>query len=103
MNAVIYSRINQSSLSNGHQTSELIDFSKSKGLVIVKHFEEVSTGVNTIEERHILNDLIEYIKENKINNVVIQSKDRLSRDAHLLSQITNIFDSIHVVLHVQSE
>jgi DNA invertase Pin-like site-specific DNA recombinase len=103
MSTVIYSRINQSSASNAHQTSELLDFAKSKGLVVAKYFEEVSDGANTLEERPVLKDLIAYARENKIKNVIIHSRDRLSRDNDFISQIVGIFDSINIVLHVKSE
>jgi DNA invertase Pin-like site-specific DNA recombinase len=103
MSTVIYSRINQSSASNAHQTSELLDFAKSKGLVVAKYFEEVSNGANTIEERPVLKDLIAYAKENNIKNVIINSRDRLSRDHNFIEEIIGIFDSLNIVLHVKSE
>jgi DNA invertase Pin-like site-specific DNA recombinase len=84
-NVVGYVRVStEEQVKNGQgldiQEKEINDFCKARKYNLVKIFsDEGISGAK--EDRKGMNDLLEYVKENKINKVIVLKLDRLSRDA----------------------
>ena len=77
---VTYSRVSLSKQKNDliSQKQRLYDFSISSGYIIEKEISDVKSGMN-FKDRNGLNELINDVIENKIDNVIIENKDRLAR------------------------
>lgn len=80
MNVVIYSRVSTISQDYKRQTEELKDFSKKMNFEVVRTFEEKISGGKKNEDRPKLMEMINYIKENKIDKVLCWELSRLGRD-----------------------
>jgi len=77
---VTYSRVSLNKQKNDleSQTKRLYDFSISNGYKIDKQYIDIKSGMNFNDRKQfniLLNDIIEY----KIDNIIIENKDRLCR------------------------
>lgn len=77
---VTYSRVSLSKQKDDliSQTKRLYDFTISNGYTIEKQFEDVKSGMN-FQDRKGLNQLINEVIDGKIENIIIENKDRLAR------------------------
>ncbi len=80
MKVVIYSRVSTITQDYKRQTEELNEYSKKVGFTVVKTFEEKISGVKKNEDRPKLMEMINFIKENKINKVLCWELSRLGRN-----------------------
>ena len=80
MKVVIYSRVSTITQDYKRQTEELNEYSKKVGFTVVKTFEEKISGVKKNEDRPKLVEMINFIKENKINKVLCWELSRLGRN-----------------------
>lgn len=62
------------------QAKEIKEYCKLKGIELIKIFSDEGVS-GSKENRKGMNDLLEYIKNNKIDKVIVLKLDRLSRDA----------------------
>jgi DNA invertase Pin-like site-specific DNA recombinase len=77
---VIYSRVSTLSQDYKRQTEELMEYSQKMGFNIVKTFEEKISGGKRNEERPKLMEMINFIKDNKIDKVLCWELSRLGRN-----------------------
>lgn len=80
MKVVIYSRVSTMTQDYKRQTDELKDYSQKMGFQVVKTFEEKISGGKNNEERPKLMEMINYIKENKIDKVLCWELSRIGRN-----------------------
>jgi predicted site-specific integrase-resolvase len=90
---VIYSRVSNTSQKNDliAQTELIKTYMNYNGYIIDKVFSDIASGMN--EERLEFNKLINLVLENKISNIFISTKDRLSRFG--FNYLKNIFDKFN--------
>lgn len=77
----IYARVSTRKQKNSgsldRQKSRLLDYCESKGLRVVHTVTDVASGIN--ENRNGLSKLINFSEKGKINQIVVEYKDRLAR------------------------
>ncbi len=77
----IYCRVSSRKQSNDgnldRQKKRLLEYARDKNYKIVEVYTEVASGLN--ENRKMLHKLLQLIREQKIDKVLIEFKDRLSR------------------------
>ncbi len=87
---VVYSRV--SNTSQKEDLNRQIDLIKNymiyNGYVVDQVFKDIASGMN--EDRSDFNKLINMVLENKISNIFISTKDRLSRFGY--EYLKNIFN-----------
>ena len=80
MKVVIFSRVSTITQDYKRQTEELKEYSQKMGFQVIKTFEEkISWGKNN-EERPKLMEMINFIKENKIDKVLCWELSRIGRN-----------------------
>jgi DNA invertase Pin-like site-specific DNA recombinase len=80
MKVVIYSRVSTITQDYKRQTEELKEYSNKMGFQVVKTFEEKISGGKNNEERPKLMEMINFIKENKIDKVLCWELSRIGRN-----------------------
>ena len=75
---VTYARVSLNKQKNDliSQNERLYNFSIASGYIISKQFSDIKSGMN-FNDRKDFNTLINLIVDNKINNIIIENKDRL--------------------------
>lgn len=76
---VIYGRVSTANQDYERQIAELQTYAERMGYSVVRVFSEKISGAKKIEERAALSDLLEYLKNNDIDRVLIYECSRLSR------------------------
>jgi DNA invertase Pin-like site-specific DNA recombinase len=84
MKVVIFSRVSTNSQDYKRQTDELKEYSHKMGYEVVNIFEEKISGGKKNIDRPILMEMVNFIKENKIDKVLCWEISRIGRN---LSQI----------------
>ena len=101
---VIYARVSTTSQkSNLDRQIELIkSYMLSNGIKVDEIYSEIASGLN--EDRQELNRLIYDIKENKISNIYVSFKDRLTRFGfNYFKNIFAMYNTNIIVLDDQEE
>lgn len=80
MKVVIYSRVSTITQDYKRQTEELKEYSQKMGFQVVKTFEEKISGGKNNEDRPKLMEMINFIKENKIDKVLCWELSRIGRN-----------------------
>lgn len=81
MRVIIQSRVSTIVQENKRQIDELMDYASKKGWEVVKVFEETISGAKKNDERPVLNEMIDYIKTNKIDKVLCWELSRIGRNS----------------------
>ncbi len=76
---VIYARVSTSTQDYDHQLKSLRDFAKKNSYIVIKEFKEKISGAKKIYDRMALCELMEFIKENRVDKILIFECSRLSR------------------------
>ena len=76
---VIYARVSTSAQDYDHQLKSLRDFAKKNSYIVVKEFKEKISGAKKMYDRMALCELMEFIKENRVDKILIFECSRLSR------------------------
>ena len=101
---VIYARVSTTSQkSNLDRQIELVkSYMLSNGIKVDEIYSEIASGLN--EDRQELNRLIQNIKENKISNIYVSFKDRLTRFGfNYFKNIFAMYNTNIIVLDEQEE
>lgn len=82
MKAIIYSRVSSigERQNTNRQISDLHKYATSNGIEIVKEFSEKISGAISNNNRNVLNDALDYAKENKIDIILFSELSRLGRN-----------------------
>lgn len=89
INAVGYIRVStEEQVKNGSgldiQEKEIKEYCKENNINLIKIYsDEGISGANDISKRKGLNDLLEFCKKNKVDNMLITKMDRLARDIYI--------------------
>ena len=80
MRVIIFSRVSTSIQDNQRQIDELREYSQKMNFDVVKVFEEKISGGKKNEERPILLEMIQFVKDNQIDKVLCWELSRLGRN-----------------------
>ncbi len=76
---VLYARVSTSAQDYTRQITELRKYAKKQNYEIVKEFSEKISGGKKIEERAAIKELLDFVKSNKVEKVLVYEASRLSR------------------------
>ena len=76
---VLYARVSTSAQDYTRQITELRKYAKKQNYEIVKEFSEKISGGKKIEERAAIKELLDFVKSNKVEKVLVYECSRLSR------------------------
>lgn len=76
---VIYARVSTVIQDYDRQVDELKDYAKRMNYEVVKVFCEKISGAKKVAERNALSELLDYVRNNKVDKVLIYECSRLSR------------------------
>jgi DNA invertase Pin-like site-specific DNA recombinase len=102
MKVVILSRVSTNTQDNQRQVIELTEYSTKVGWNVVKIFEEKISGIKKNEEREVLTELIEFVKNNKIDKVVCWELSRLGRNSLEVLKTIEILNQNNISLFIHN-
>ena len=98
---VIYARVSTSAQDYTRQITELRKYAKKQNFEIVKEFSEKISGGKKIEEREAIRELLDFVKFNKVDKVLIYECSRLSRRQldflSIIEQLTEAGVSLYIL------
>lgn len=98
---VIYARVSTSSQDYTRQITELRNYAWKQNYKIVKEFSEKISGGKKIEERAAIKELLDFVKSNKVEKVLVYECSRLSRRQldflYIIEQLTEARVSLYVL------
>ena len=98
---VLYARVSTSAQDYTRQITELRKYAKKQNYEIVKEFSEKISGGKKIEERAAIKELLDFVKTNKVDKVVIYEASRLSRRQldflSIIEQLTEARVSLYIL------
>lgn len=103
--AVIYARVSSTSdrQNTDRQISDLLDYVEYQHLEVSKIFEEHISGAKRNTERPILQQAIEWSKQNKVTIFLVSELSRLGRNAfEVLATVKDLIDN-GINLYMQKE
>ena len=98
---VIYARVSTSSQDYTRQITELRNYAWKQNYQIVKEFSEKISGGKKIEERAAIKELLDFVKSNKVEKVLVYECSRLSRRQldflSIIEQLTEARVSLYIL------
>ena len=98
---VIYARVSTSTQDYTRQITELRNYAWKQNYEIVKEFSEKISGGKKIEERAAIKELLDFVKSNKVEKVLVYECSRLSRRQldflYIIEQLTEARVSLYVL------
>lgn len=98
---VIYARVSTSSQDYTRQITELRNYAWKQNYKIVKEFSEKISGGKKIEERAAIKELLDFVKSNKVEKVLVYECSRLSRRQldflSIIEQLTEARVSLYIL------
>ncbi len=101
-NVVIFVRVSTNHQDVEYQLRSLTEYSNRMDYNIVKVFKESVSGTKKIDERHALKALLEYIKTNAVQRVLITEISRITRKVSNLHFILEALTEAKVSLFIQN-
>ena len=96
----IYARVSTSAQDYDHQLTSLRNFAKKNNYEVVKEFSEKISGAKRIAERQALMELMEYVRGNAVDKILIFECSRLSRRAADFLNIIEELNELGISLHI---
>ena len=100
MKVVIYARVSTAIQEYDRQIGELNDYAKRMNYQVVKVFSEKISGAKKIAERNALSELLDYVRNNKIDKVLIFECSRLSRRIVDFLQVIEELNELKISLYI---
>ena len=98
---VIYARVSTSAQDYTRQITELRKYAKKQNFEIVKEFSEKISGGKKVEERTAIKEMLDFVKFNKVDKVLIYECSRLSRRQldflSIIEQLTEAGVSLYIL------
>lgn len=98
---ILYYRVSTSAQDYSHQQAALRKYAKTHHYEIVKEFGEKISGGKKIEERAAIKELLDFVKTNKVDKVVVYEASRLSRRQidflSIIEQLTELGVSLYIL------
>jgi len=102
MKVVIYSRVSTSGQDFQRQTTELNEYALKMGYSVLGVFEEKISGGKKNEERPKLVEMIEYVKTNQVDKVLVWELSRLGRNTIQVLQTIELFNTHCISLFIKN-
>ena len=101
---VIYARVSSTNETQDYsrQVNDLTTYAVSNKMLIEKVFAEKISGVKKNQDRVELMNMIQFIKENDINKVLVTELSRLGRDTLQVLQTIEILNQNKISLYIQN-
>ena len=100
MKVVIYVRVSTVIQDYDRQIDELKDYAKRMNYQVVKVFSEKVSGTKKVAERNALSELLDYVRTNKVDKVLIYECSRLSRRIVDFLQVIEELNELKVSLYI---
>ena len=100
MKVVIYARVSTVIQDYDRQIDELRDYAERMNYQVVKVFCEKISGAKKVAERNALSELLDYVRNNKIDKVLIYECSRLSRRIVDFLQVIEELNELKVSLYI---
>lgn len=100
MKVVIYARVSTLAQEYDRQIDELKDYAKRMNYQVVKVFSEKISGAKKIPDRNALSELLDYVRNNKVDKVLIYECSRLSRRIVDFLQVIEELNELKVSLYI---
>ena len=100
MKVVIYARVSTLAQEYDRQIDELKDYAKRMNYQVVKVFSEKISGAKKIADRNALSELLDYVRNNKVDKVLIYECSRLSRRIVDFLQVIEELNELKVSLYI---
>ena len=97
---VLYARVSTSAQDYTRQITELRKYAKKQNYEIVKEFSEKISGGKKIEERAAIRELLDFVKSNKVEKVLVYEASRLSRRQLDFLSIVETLTELGVSLYI---
>ena len=98
---VIYARLSTSAQDYTRQITELRNYAWKQNYKIVREFSEKISGGKKIEERAAIKELLDFVKSNEVEKVLVYECSRLSRRQldflYIIEQLTEARVSLYVL------
>ena len=98
---VIYARVSTSAQDYTRQITELRNYAWKQNYKIVREFSEKISGGKKIEERAAIKELLDFVKSNEVEKVLVYECSRLSRRQldflYIIEQLTEARVSLYVL------
>lgn len=98
---VIYARVSTSTQDSTRQITELRNYAWKQNYEIVKEFSEKISGGKKIEERAAIKELLDFVKSNNVEKVLVYECSRLSRRQldflYIIEQLTEARVSLYIL------
>ena len=98
---VIYARVSTSTQDYTRQITELRNYAWKQNYKIVREFSEKISGGKKIEERAAIKELLDFVKDNKVEKVLVYECSRLSRRQldflSIIEQLTEARVSLYIL------
>ena len=98
---VLYARVSTSAQDYTRQITELRKYAKKHNYEIVKEFSEKISGGKKIDERAAIKELLDFVKTNKVDKVMVYECSRLSRRQldflSIIEQLTEAGVSLYIL------
>ena len=98
---VIYARVSTSAQDYTRQITELRKYATKQNYEIVKEFSEKISGGKKVEERAAIKEMLDFVKFNKVDKVLIYECSRLSRRQldflSIIEQLTEAGVSLYIL------
>jgi len=101
---VIYARVSSTNGTQDYsrQVKDLTAYAVSNKMLIEKVFAEKISGVKKNQDRVELMNMIQFVKENDINKVLVTELSRLGRDTLQVLQAIEILNQNKISLYIQN-
>ena len=98
---VIYARVSTSTQDYTRQITELRNYAWKQNYQIVREFSEKISGGKKIEERAAIKELLDFVKSNEVEKVLVYECSRLSRRQldflYIIEQLTEARVSLYIL------
>ncbi|MCB0538912.1 MAG: recombinase family protein [Bacteroidetes bacterium] len=101
MDTAIWSRVSSDSQNNQRQISNLKTEAEKRGWTVKRVFKETVSGTIKTTERKEFNTLLEYVKQNNIEIVLISEISRIGRKVVDVLNVVDIFHQNGIGIYVQ--
>jgi DNA invertase Pin-like site-specific DNA recombinase len=101
-NVVLLCRCSTNRQDYNRQIAELTDYCNGNGWSIMKTFANKVSGAKKLEEREEIQDMIAFVKENKVDKVVVLEISRLGRNTLEALKLIQLLNEHNIALFVKN-
>ena len=102
MRVIIFSRVSTSIQDNQRKIDELTEYSQKMNFDVIRVFEEKISGGKKNEERPILMEMIQFVKDNQIDKVLCWEMSRIGRNTIEVLKTIELLNENHISLFIKN-